>query len=138
MRRRLVRACLPFLILPMAAGCTSMGRETLGLGAGAPVSAGAAALGDGLIGRDKGSKLSSDARMRALDAEYQALQFMPAGQAVPWEAGSIKGSVVPTQLYRVGSQDCRGYSQTVVRDGREAKTLGTACRTEDGFWKPVA
>ncbi|KQT54238.1 hypothetical protein ASG43_01005 [Aureimonas sp. Leaf454] len=138
MRRCLAKVCLPFLILPIATGCSSIGRETLGFGTSAPISAGAAALGDGLIGRDKALKLSSEARMRALDAEYQALQFMPAGQSVAWEAGKVRGSVVPTQLYRVGSQDCRGYSQTVLRDGREAKTLGTACRTEDGFWRPVA
>lgn len=138
MRRRLLRACLPFLLLPLLAGCLSSTRETFGLGTAVPASAGAAALGDGLIGRDKKQKLSADARNRALDAEFQALQFMPAGQAVAWEAGNLKGSVVPTQLYRIGSQDCRGYSQTVVRDGREAKTVGTACRGEDGFWRPVA
>lgn len=138
MRRRLLRACLPFLLLPLLAGCLSPTRETFGLGSSVPASAGALALGDGLIGRDKKQRLPTEARNRALDAEYQALQFMPAGQAVPWEAGSLKGTVVPTQLYRVGSQDCRGYSQTVVRDGREAKTLGTACRSEDGFWRPVA
>lgn len=126
------------LMLPLLAGCLSSTRDTLGLSSAAPASAGAQALGDGLIGRDKKQRLSTDARNRALDAEYQALQFMPAGQAVPWEAGSLKGTVVPTQLYRVGSQDCRGYSQTIVRDGREAKTLGTACRSEDGFWRPVA
>lgn len=138
MRRCLVRACVPVLLLPLLTGCLSSTRETFGLGSGVPASAGALALGDGLIGRDKKQRLSADARNRALDAEYQALQFMPAGQAVAWEADGLKGTVVPTQLYRVGSQDCRGYSQSVLRDGRETRTLGTACRGEDGFWKPVA
>lgn len=138
MRRRLLRACLPVLLLPLLTGCLSSTRESFGLGSAVPASVGALALGDGLIGRDKKQRLSADARNRALDAEYQALQFMPAGQTVPWEAGGLKGTVVPTQLYRVGSQDCRGYSQTVVREGREAKTLGTACRGEDGFWRIVA
>lgn len=138
MTRRFPRACLPFLLLPLLAGCLSPTRASFGLGSSVPASAGAIALGEGLVGRDKRLKLSTEARNRALDAEYQALQFMPAGQSVAWEGGGLKGVVVPTQLYRVGSQDCRGYSQTIVRDGREAKTLGTACRDADGLWRPVA
>lgn len=114
------------------AGCSSTGRiASLG-----PDSSGVAALGEGLIGQGQ-VRLSGDARSKALEAEFQALQFAPAGQEVAWAAGGYQGSVVPTQLYRIGSQDCRGYSHTLVVKGQGRKQVGTACRGEDGLWKPV-
>ena len=105
--------------------------------ASTPTSTGVLALGDGLVGQVPNLKLSGDARQRALEAEFQALQFAPAGQEVAWSAGRYQGAVVPTQLYRIGSQDCRGYSQTVVAKGKAIKQVGTACRSEDGLWKTV-
>lgn len=117
------------------AGCLGGGLSTkASLG---PDSAGVAALGDGLIGGARGLKLSRDARSKALDAEFQALQFAPAGQPVDWTSGGYSGTVVPTQLYRVGSQDCRGYSHLLVARGKSVKQIGAACRTEDGLWKPL-
>ena len=103
-----------------------------------PSSAGVAALGDGLIGRAEGVDLSRSAKAQALEAEYQALQFGVAGQPVPWTGEGVGGQVVPTQLYRVGSQDCRGYSHTVVSGAQSVKETGTACRTSPGVWTPVA
>ena len=106
----------------------------------APLSMGpdaTAALGGGLVGRIKGVKLSADARSGALDAEYQALQFGGTGQPVPWSADGATGVVVPSQVYRVGTQDCRGYSQTVKDGERSLRELGTACKSGDKLWTPV-
>ncbi|MEE2952390.1 MAG: hypothetical protein VYD57_14255 [Pseudomonadota bacterium] len=99
---------------------------------------GVAALDGGAIARSQtGGRLPSQVVASAVAAEYQALQFGTAGQAVTWSADGYSGRVVPTQLYRVGSQDCRGYTQYV--DGADTNGItGTACRGEDGFWVPVA
>lgn len=102
-----------------------------------PTSTGVLALGDGLVGQVPGVSLSGEAREKALEAEFQALQFAQAGQEVAWSGGRYQGLVVPTQLYRIGSQDCRGYSQTVTAGGKTLKQVGTACRGEDGLWKTV-
>ncbi|GGD12580.1 hypothetical protein GCM10011335_14310 [Aureimonas glaciei] len=102
-----------------------------------PTSTGVLALGEGLVGQVPGAGLSGEAREKALEAEFQALQFAQAGQEVAWSAGRYQGLVVPTQLYRIGSQDCRGYSQTVIARGKTMKQVGTACRGEDGLWKTV-
>ena len=45
--------------------------------------------------------------------------------------------VVAAQPYRVGSQDCRQYTHTVVQDGQTKTARGTACRNADGSWTPL-
>lgn len=126
------------LVVPLLMACALTGCATSGIGRAslAPASEGVVALGDGLIGQAK-VKLPGEARAKALEAEFQALQFAPAGQEVPWVAGGFQGSVVPTQLYRIGSQDCRGYSHTVLVKGQPVKQIGTACRAESGLWQTV-
>ncbi|WP_224004900.1 hypothetical protein [Aureimonas sp. SA4125] len=126
-----------FRTLPLLALVSLLG-ACAGPAANTPTSTGVLALGGGLVGQVKEVSLSGEARAKALEAEFQALQFAPAGQEVAWSAGRYQGSVVPTQLYRIGSQDCRGYSQTVIARGKTMKQVGTACRGEDGLWKTVA
>ena len=46
------------------------------------------------------------------------------------------GEVVAAQPYRVGSQDCRQYTQTVFTGGSRT-ARGTACRNADGSWTPL-
>ncbi|WP_206454874.1 hypothetical protein [Aurantimonas marina] len=133
--RIVLKLVFPFLILPLA-GCLSAG---LGGASLAPGSAGVQALDGGLIGQSDAAKSLSDAaRAKALEAEFQALQYGLPGQAVPWSAGGYSGEVVPTQLYRVGSQDCRGYSHMFKGKAQPVKAVGTACKTTNGLWKPVA
>lgn len=81
--------------------------------------------------------LSGRAEQGALLAQYQALQFGAVGQAVPWSAGGYSGEVKPTQLYRIGSQDCRGYTHVVTRGSATVRQVGTACRTGADIWTPV-
>lgn len=96
------------------------------------------AMGSGLIG-NAGSRLSQDEKRIALEAEYRALEFTPAGQSVGWQGseGSRSGEVVAAQPYRVGSQDCRQYSHTLTIDGQKQTARGTACRNGDGSWTPL-
>ncbi|QOG05993.1 hypothetical protein IGS74_15730 [Aureimonas sp. OT7] len=121
------------LVLVFAALCLSGCLSTRGTGQAAAPSIAQGALGSELVGMG----LGGSAQQAALKAEYQALQFGAVGQPVPWQDGAFAGQVVPTQLYRVGSQDCRGYTHTVTRQGRTVQQVGSACRTGD-VWTPVA
>lgn len=95
------------------------------------------ALNGGLIGQTDKVDLPNAAARAALDAEYQALQFGRVGLPVRWESGGFLGEVTPTQLYRVGSQDCRGYSHVVTRGDATVREIGAACR-EGALWTPIA
>ncbi len=95
-----------------------------------------AALGNGLVGN---ATLEPAERKRALQAEYQALEYSPAGKVVEWKnsASSRSGEVVAAQPYQVGSQNCRQYTHTIRIDGTPQSNRGTACRNEDGSWTPL-
>ncbi|MGB6119736.1 MAG: hypothetical protein WBF87_16090 [Mesorhizobium sp.] len=91
-----------------------------------------AALGGGLIG---GAQLSGAERSQALEAEYKALEYTPVGQPVLWgDLQGRRGEVRAAQPYRVGSQDCRQYTHTIVLTGQPQMVRGTACRNPDGSW----
>lgn len=93
----------------------------------------------GLAGISIGKNLETGDRRAALDAEYKALEYTTAGQAVSWkgEGAGISGQVVPGQPYRVGSQDCRQYTHTILAGGASESARGTACRNADGSWTPL-
>ncbi|WP_109574818.1 hypothetical protein [Aminobacter sp. AP02] len=95
------------------------------------------AMDGGLIGGSIGSGLSDSDRRKALEAEYRALEYGQGGQAVAWKGEGRSGEVVAAQPYRVGSQDCRQYSQTVFTSGTPLTARGTACRNADGSWTPL-
>lgn len=136
----------------VAAAVALSGCSTVGLGGGRTGSSGSgaatgpaapetiiAAMDGGLIGGSIGSGLSESDRRIALQAEYRALEYSPAGKAVDWQGsgGAPKGSVAAAQPYRVGSQDCRQYTQTVTIGGQNRAARGTACRNSDGSWTPL-
>lgn len=135
----------------VAAAVALSGCSTVGLSGGKAVSAGSGATGPaapetiiaamdgGLIGGSIGSGLSDTDRRIALQAEYRALEYSPAGKPVDWQGsgGAPKGSVAAAQPYRVGSQDCRQYTQTVTVGGQNRAARGTACRNADGSWTPL-
>lgn len=97
------------------------------------------AMAGGLIGGTLGSNLDSRERRRGLEAEYRALEYTPAGQAVGWgkEGSRRHGQVVAGSPYRVGSQDCRQYAHTVYLNGQPRMARGSACRNPDGSWTPL-
>ncbi len=98
-----------------------------------------ASMNGGLIGGSIGSDLNETDRRTALQAEYRALEYMPAGNGVEWKSASadLGGEVTAAQPYRVGSQDCRQYSHTVSQNGQKQTARGTACRNKDGSWTPL-
>ena len=93
----------------------------------------------GLVGGSIGAGLSDDEKSHALEAEYRALEYGQGGQATAWKGddSGTYGQAVAAQPYRVGSQDCRQYTQTVVQDGQTKIARGTACRNSDGSWTPL-
>lgn len=93
-------------------------------------------LGNGLLG-NTANQLSAADRTKALEAEYRALEYSPAGKAVSWSAGSNSGDVTAAQPYQVGSQNCRQYSHTFDIGGSQQTVRGTACRNTDGSWTPL-
>lgn len=99
-----------------------------------------AALHGGIISRAQGAKLPDSDMKFALDAEYRALEYGQSGKAVTWAnpANGDSGEVVALQPYRVGSQDCRGYTHTVFATAGPISASGTACRNADGSWTPLS
>lgn len=96
------------------------------------------AMNGGLVGGTVGAGLSEREKRNALEAEYKALEYTASGQKVAWQGDSgHSGEVVAAQPYRVGSQDCRQYTQTVVIGSASSTARGTACRNADGSWTPL-
>ncbi|KAA6206429.1 MAG: hypothetical protein DU429_03640 [Candidatus Tokpelaia sp.] len=123
------------LIMPVAA-CAPL-RGVFSHKSGASVG-GMAVPGQSLPGQEAGL-LSTAEKDQAAAAEYQALEYKKAGEAVPWgKAGArASGIVTPGQPYRVGTQNCRQYSHNWVINGVPHVARGSACRNEDGSWTPL-
>jgi surface antigen len=124
-----VFAVLAGLVL---AGCTSFGSGSVDAPARALQSGGLAAgeLGAGLDERD---------RKLAADAEYRALEFGRLGVPVTWlnKKSGHHGEVVPGAGYRINTSSCRDYTHAIYDDGPPKNGRGTACRQDDGSWKPI-
>ena len=133
------------IVLSVAvSGCSTIGSDAGRTSAAAGSTAPAApetiisAMDGGLIGGAIGSNLRESDRREALQAEYRALEYTPAGKPVEWQGGGgATGSVTAAQPYRVGSQDCRQYTHAVSNGGRNQTARGTACRNPDGSWTPL-
>jgi len=126
-----------------ACGTTGGGKGTglgsLGGGSSAqkPETSLLTSLGNGLLG-SSANQLNAADRKKALEAEYRALEYSPAGKAVSWNgSGSNSGDVTAAQPYQVGSQNCRQYSHSFNIGGSQQTSRGTACRNPDGSWTPL-
>lgn len=97
------------------------------------------ALDNGILPKATFDKLPPRDRVRALLAEYNALETSPSGKAVAWQSpnGTNSGLVVPLQPYKVGSQNCRQYSHNATISGQTIKASGAACRSPNGKWVPL-
>ena len=91
-------------------------------------------LPDGTVGR-----LARQDQLRALSAEYKALESAPGGSPVEWKSfdGSSTGKVTAATPYQVGQQNCRQYTHNAVISGRVISGQGAACRNGDGSWTPL-
>lgn len=142
-RARCVGAVLAIFAPVLASGCTSTsGFSASNLLPGSQqsqidtASAIITGLNGGLVSQ-LNARLSRVAVQTAVRAEYQVLEYTAPGDIVNWVSpdGSGAGQVVGSQPYRVGSQDCRQYRQTVTSQGAPQTITGTACRTADGAWE---
>lgn len=128
-------------ILALASGCVSGGVERAasvlpGRADRAVASSIIEEMNGGLVA---GAELNQGERRQALEAEYRALEYTPAGQAVRWRTtgGDKSGEVTAAQPYRVGSQDCRQYAHALMLGSQVRSLRGTACRNPNGSWSPL-
>jgi len=135
------------------AACSSVSKQTMGVGAGAAAGgligsrfgggsgriaatvAGAAlgALAGGYIGSsmDKQDKL----------AAQQALEKTRTNHTTTWKNpdNGNQYTVKPTRTYKKSSgQYCREYQMESIIAGKKQQMYGTACRQPDGSWKQVS
>ena len=97
------------------------------------------ALNGGVVGKAVGNKLSNNERQQALKAEFEALEYSPAGQPVKWGVSSFgnSGIVTASKTYDVGSSNCRQYVHILKVAGKTETARGTACKEQDGNWIPL-
>lgn len=127
----------------IAAGCANNSGQPNVLNAFVPSGGGKSsvidALNGGIIDPAVSATLNAEDRMKALEAEYRALEVAPSGQIVAWRGAqsTVSGEVYAAQPYEVGSQNCRQYVHKIDNRGQMTSTRGTACRNEDGSWTPL-
>lgn len=132
------QAIVLILAMTVPAACVSTGLDGTDTRP-ANASAIARALDGGLIGRSGLADISRADRQRALEAEYRALEHIPAAQPVAWRGGDgTAGEVTAAQPYRVGSQDCRPYQHRIDAPTGTVTVRGTACRSPNGTWTPLS
>src|SRR5262245_17666679 len=110
-----------------------------GRGGGRVASTVAGAAIGGLIGNRIGASLDEEDRIRAYEAQMQALESGASGAPVGWrnEETGRYGTIVPGPTYQRNSMTCRQYPHTIHIDGRPQVARGTACRNPDGSWTAV-
>jgi len=110
-----------------------------GRGGGRVASTVAGAAIGGLIGNRIGAALDDEDRIRAYEAQMQALESGASGAPVGWrnEDSGRYGTIVPGTSYQRNSMTCRQYTHTIYIDGRPQVARGTACRNPDGSWTAV-
>lgn len=130
-------------VLGTAVGATAGGLigSTIGSGSGRTVATAAGIVVGGLIGNRVGAAADENARRRAMEAEYRALQYGPPNSPVVWRDpnANVYGEVVPGAPYqRAGYGLCRDYTHTIYIDGRPEVGRGTACQNPDGTWRTIS
>lgn len=127
------------------AGCASAGGpRPLGFGPGLAARAASsdtilAELNGGILPKSAVDSLARGDRLRALEAEYQALEKTPLGQKVAWRSpnSGALGEVTAGTPYQVGQQNCRQYTHSATISGAPVTGQGAACRNADGSWTPL-
>ncbi len=93
----------------------------------------------GLLRNSVGQKLTLNERKQAVSAEFEALEYSPAGETVNWGNPFFgnSGVVVASKTYDVGSSNCRQYVHTLQIKGKSETVKATACKEQDGTWVPL-
>ncbi|WP_026304503.1 glycine zipper 2TM domain-containing protein [Kaistia granuli] len=153
---RLGSWCVVGVVAATLAGCASAGpNEGLGTvggalvggvignqfgsGSGRVAATAAGALIGGLVGQSVGRSLDDREQQRAREAEFQALEYGRPGSPIDWrgDRAGYRGEVTPGPRYRVNAYDCRDYTHRIWINGEPEVARGTACRQEDGTWRPI-
>ena len=133
--------------LVAVSACTTSGSQVSPLSFANPVKPARAnsgellsALNGGVLPGGSVSTLSKTDRLRALEAEYKALESAPGGLPVAWKSfdGRASGQVIAATPYQVGQQNCRQYTHSAVIGGQTVTGQGAACRNADGSWTPLS
>ncbi len=97
------------------------------------------ALRHGAVGKNVGHDLNQVELRQALKAEFEALEYSPAGQPVEWKnpVSGNSGVVTASKTYDVGLSNCRQYVHSLIVNGETKTALGTACKEQDGNWVPL-
>lgn len=113
----------------------------IGSGTGNKVAIGAGVLAGGLIGNQIAKSLTCQEQQYHQQTTQDALEYRPTGTASSWTNPDTghSGYVTPTKTYSANDgTPCREFTQTIYVDGQYEEIQGTACRQNDGTWKPVS
>ena len=157
--KKTVYSALAFALAVTMSGCGTsdignkqLGGALLGAGAGGLVGAqfgkgtgklaatGAGTLIGAMIGGAAGRSLDKADALYASRASYQALEYQPAGAAVPWHNpdSGHSGSIQPLATWQTPEgTHCREFTHTIFVGSHPEKAYGRACRQPDGTWQVV-
>jgi surface antigen len=124
----------------LGAGTGALIGAQFGHGSGQLVATSVGTLLGAYLGNEAGKSLDRADALYASRAEYQALEYAPAGSSTPWrnpDSGHY-GSVTPLETYETaGGEYCREFQHKAKIGGHTQDIYGTACRTPDGQWQVV-
>ena len=124
----------------IGAGTGALIGSQIGDGRGTLIATSVGTLLGAYVGNEAGKSLDRADRLHASRAEYQALEYTPAGSATPWrnpDTGNF-GSVMPVETYQTaGGAYCREFQHKASIGGKSQQVYGTACRAPDGQWEVV-
>ncbi len=99
---------------------------------------GGAVVGGAVLGGVLGNTVSKD--IACDDQPYAFRTYSEGlngdmGRRYDWNHGQSRGYFQPTREYQRQGIQCRDFTETTYRDGRELSHTGTACRANDGQWR---
>lgn len=111
-----------------------------GGGTGNKVAIGAGVVAGGYLGNKLGKSMDCQDQQYHSDTTQNALETQKVGQTSTWTNPDTghSGDVTPTRTYTSEGQPCRDFTQIIHIDGEDEEINGTACRQDDGSWKPIS
>ncbi len=96
-------------------------------------------LNTSVVTATSGLELTENERQAMLKAEFEALEYTPAGHPVKWRSPTTGnyGEVTAFQTYDVGAANCRRYTHRLIINGKPETIGGAACKEQDGTWEPL-
>jgi surface antigen len=111
-----------------------------GGGTGNKVAIGAGVVAGGYLGNKVGKSMDCQDQQYHSNTIQNALETQKVGQTSTWANPDTghSGEITPTRTYTSEGQPCRDFTQTIHIDGEDEVIKGTACRQDDGSWKPIS